>query len=40
MTSDVPLDKNGNGELELEGIKDIYSAKKHPDVISGKKSED
>ena len=34
------IDKDGNGYLELEDIKDTYNAKKHPDVIQGKKSED
>ena len=34
------LDKNKNGTVELEDIRGIYNAKKHPDVLSGKKSED
>lgn len=27
------LDKNNNGYLEIEDIKDLYNAKRHPDVI-------
>ena len=34
------LDKNGNGVVELEDIKGVYNASNHPDVRSGKKSED
>ena len=34
------LDKNGNGIVELEDIKGVYNASNHPDVRSGKKSED
>lgn len=34
------LDKNGNGIVELDDIKGVYNASKHPDVISGKKTED
>ena len=34
------LDKNGNGIVELEDIKGVYNASKHPDVRSGKKTED
>ena len=34
------LDKNGNGLVELEDIRHIYSAKTHPDVRSGKKTEE
>ena len=34
------LDKNKNGALELDDIRDTYNAKKHPDVVNGKKSED
>jgi Ca2+-binding EF-hand superfamily protein len=34
------IDRNGNGILELDDIKGVYNAKFHPDVKSGKKSED
>lgn len=34
------LDKNGNGVVELEDIKNIYNAKHHPDVKLGKKTEE
>jgi len=34
------MDKNANGVIELSDIKGTYSAKKHPDVMMGKKSED
>lgn len=34
------LDKDSNGFIELEDIKGIYNASKHPDVIQGRKTED
>ena len=34
------IDKDGNGVLNLDDVKGVYNAKHHPDVISGKKSED
>ena len=34
------LDRNGNGVVELDDIKSFYNAKMHPDVKSGKKTED
>ena len=33
-------DKDNNGMLELSDIKGVYNAKMHPDVKSGKKTED
>lgn len=33
------MDLNGNGFLELSDIKGRYNAKKHPDVLQGKKDE-
>jgi Ca2+-binding EF-hand superfamily protein len=33
------LDKDGSGLIDMNDIKDIYNAKRHPDVISGKKKE-
>jgi len=34
------IDKDSNGSLEVDDIKDIYNASKHPDVIQGRKTED
>jgi hypothetical protein len=34
------MDKDGNGVLEIDDIKGVYDASRHPDVKSGKKSED
>jgi Ca2+-binding EF-hand superfamily protein len=34
------LDKNGNGWIDIDDIRGVYDAKKHPDVLQGKKSED
>lgn len=34
------LDRNGNGTVELDDIRGVYNASKHPDVINGKKTED
>jgi len=34
------MDKNGSGVIDIEDIKGVYNAKKHPDVIQGKKTED
>jgi len=34
------LDKDNNGVLEVDDIKNIYNASKHPDVVQGKKSEE
>lgn len=34
------LDKDGSGSIDIEDIKDIYDASKHPDVLSRKKTED
>lgn len=34
------IDRNGNGMLEAEDIKSTYNAKKHPDVLQGKRTED
>jgi len=34
------LDKNGDGSLEIDDIKDVYDASRHPDVRAGKKTED
>lgn len=34
------LDKNGNGIIELDDITGVYNAKFHPEVKSGKKTEE
>lgn len=34
------LDKDGSGEIDLTDIKGVFNAKKHPDVLSGKTTED
>ena len=34
------LDRNSNGIIELDDVKNFYSGKLHPDVRSGKKTED
>lgn len=34
------MDKDGSGLLEIDDIRQNYNAKKHPDVIAGKKTED
>lgn len=33
------IDKNGNGTLELDEVKDAYDAGRHPLVLSGFRSE-
>lgn len=34
------MDKNSNGIIEISDIKGTYNAKKHPDVMMGKRTED
>lgn len=34
------LDKDGNGWIDINDVRGVYSAKKHPDVVAGKKTED
>jgi Ca2+-binding EF-hand superfamily protein len=34
------MDKDRSGVLNINDIKDVYNAKKHPDVIKGKKTEE
>ena len=34
------IDQDGSGVLDISDIRDRYNAKKHPDVMSGKKQED
>lgn len=35
----IILDKNNDGVIDVEDIKHFFNAKKHPDVILGKRSE-
>jgi calcyphosin len=34
------MDKDRSGVLNIDDLKGVYNAKKHPDVIAGKKTED
>ena len=34
------LDKDGNGWIDINDVRGTYNARKHPDVLSGKKTED
>ena len=34
------LDINGNGEISFDELQAKYSAKSHPEVLSGRKTED
>lgn len=34
------LDKDGSGWIDINDIKGVYSAKSHPDVLAGRKSEE
>lgn len=34
------LDKDGNGWIDINDVRGVYNAKKHPDVVAGKRSED
>jgi len=34
------FDKNGNGLIEIDDLKDVYDPSRHPDVLCGKKTED
>jgi Ca2+-binding EF-hand superfamily protein len=34
------LDKDGNGWIDLDDVRGVYKGNKHPDVMSGKKTED
>lgn len=34
------LDKDGNGWIDINDVRGVYTANKHPDVMSGKKTED
>lgn len=34
------LDRDGSGIVDINDIRGVYNANKHPDVLSGKKTED
>jgi len=34
------LDKDGNGWIDINDVRGVYNGRKHPDVLSGKKTED
>lgn len=34
------LDKDGNGWIDINDVRGVYKADKHPDVKAGKKTED
>ena len=34
------LDRDGSGVVDIDDIKGVYNASRHPDVIAGKKTED
>jgi len=34
------LDKDGSGVVDVDDIRDVYNTSRHPDVISGKKTND
>ena len=34
------LDKDGNNWVDINDVRGTYNAKKHPDVVAGKKTED
>lgn len=36
----LKLDRDGSGIVDINDIRGVYNAKKHPDVQSGKKTED
>lgn len=40
MQAYAALDRDGNGWVDIKDIKGVYNASRHPDVISGKKTED
>ena len=39
-TAFTQLDRDGSGVIDLNDIKGVYNASRHPDVKSGKKTED
>ena len=34
------MDKDGNGWIDINDVRGVYNARKHPEVLSGKKTED
>lgn len=40
LTAFRKLDKNGDGIVNVEDMKDVYNVKKHPKFLSGEMSEE
>jgi len=40
MQAFAKLDKDGNGWVDINDVRGVYKGNKHPDVLSGKKTED
>jgi len=40
MQAFAKLDKDGNGWIDINDVRGVYNASKHPDVTSGKKTEE
>lgn len=40
MQAYAKLDRDGNGYVDINDIKGVYDASRHPDVLQGKKTED
>jgi Ca2+-binding EF-hand superfamily protein len=40
MQAFTKFDKDGNGYVDIEDLRGVYNGSKHPEVMSGKKSED
>ena len=34
------IDRDRSGQVEIDDVRDIYNASRHPDVMQGKKTED
>ena len=34
------LDRDGSGQVEMSDVQGVYNARSHPDVVSGKRSEE
>ena len=34
------LDRDGSGVVDIDDIRDVYNASRHPDVLAGKKTTD
>ena len=36
----IILDKSNTGNVDIQDVKRLYNARKHPDVMQGKRSQD